>query len=288
MQRIAPTKPTADEEKRGRREKRFLPGGRKSGLWHLIGSATGADLVLICEGYATGASLHEATGRPVAVAFDAGNLAKVAQALQALHPAARLLIAGDDDRATEAKTGANPGRVKATAAARAVAGLAVFPEGLPEGASDFNDLAQHAGASAVGELIERAAGELLAGVVQARAPRGWPSQDLAQERDEGPEGADAPSADDDAPSGPAAPSPSPFDRFTLNGEGIFYSEHDQDGRGRELWVCSRLSVTARTRDGDGDGWGYLLEFDDPTGNRAPGQCPPACWPATVRSTAQLC
>lgn len=52
----------------------------------------------------------------------------------------RCWCCGDDDRATEARTGTNTGRVKAEAAARAVRGLAVFPEGLPDGGSDFNDM----------------------------------------------------------------------------------------------------------------------------------------------------
>jgi putative DNA primase/helicase len=42
-----------------------------------IGKLTDNTL-LICEGYATGASLHEATGYSVAVAFDAGNMMSVA------------------------------------------------------------------------------------------------------------------------------------------------------------------------------------------------------------------
>ena len=108
VQRIAVTKPTAKEAASGKREKRFMPGGRKSGLWHMLGEPAGAEVIVIAEGYATAASVHEACGRPVAVAFDAGNLGKVAQALQAAYPAARLLIAGDDDRDTAARTGKNP------------------------------------------------------------------------------------------------------------------------------------------------------------------------------------
>ena len=108
-------------------EKRFLPGGRKSGLWHMLGTvpdatadAAGDDgwatagagdrladapVILLAEGYATAATLHEATGWPVAVAFDAGNLGKVAHALRQRHPAALLVLCGDDDQATKAKTG---------------------------------------------------------------------------------------------------------------------------------------------------------------------------------------
>ena len=44
-------------------------------------------LILIAEGYATAASLHQATGHPVAVAFDAGSLAPVSAALRKLIPA---------------------------------------------------------------------------------------------------------------------------------------------------------------------------------------------------------
>ena len=51
---------------------------QKSGLWHMLGQPEGAAVVLVAEGYATAASLHEATGLPVAVAFDAGNLVHVA------------------------------------------------------------------------------------------------------------------------------------------------------------------------------------------------------------------
>jgi putative DNA primase/helicase len=90
------------------------------------------------------------------VAFDAGNLANVAKALRKLYPAALLVLCGDDDKATEARTGSNPGRLKAEAAARAVRGLAVFPAPLPENGSDFNDLHQAAGLDAVRACIEGA------------------------------------------------------------------------------------------------------------------------------------
>ena len=95
----------------------------------------GPAVLLIAEGFATAASLHEATGRPAAVAFDAGNLAHVVKALRKKYPAALIVLAGDDDRDTEARTGSNPGRLKATAAARSVQGLAVFPSRLPENGS---------------------------------------------------------------------------------------------------------------------------------------------------------
>ena len=149
VQSIAPERPA-----NGGPEKLFLRGGRKSGLWHWCGDPQDAPALLVCEGYATGASIHEATGRPVALAFDAGNLAHVAKAIRKAYPAALILLCADNDTATEAKTGTNPGRVKAAEAARAVRGLTVWPEGLPDGASDWNDLATHSGLDAVRELIE--------------------------------------------------------------------------------------------------------------------------------------
>src|SRR5213075_3124403 len=70
-------------------EKRYLNGPRAPGCYFSIGKVDGA--LCIAEGYATGASIHEATGLPVAVAFDAGNLVAVARELRAKFPAARLI-----------------------------------------------------------------------------------------------------------------------------------------------------------------------------------------------------
>lgn len=234
--------------------KRFLRWGRKSGTWHMLGTPEGADVLIVCEGYATAASVHEATGRPVACAFDCGNLRHVAQALAELHPAARLLIAGDDDRATPG----NPGRKGATAAARAVGGLAVFPEPLPEGASDFNDLHQSAGLEAVRDVIERGVAELLA--MPAR-PAG-----SAQEAPAGADGASGSTNAENAASGPPEAAPGlPFG-FELRHGWLYYRDNGEGGGSpRMVAVCSRLAVIARTHDADGDGWGFLLEFDDPRG-----------------------
>jgi len=241
LQRIAPRKPSADEERKGWREKRFLPGGRKAGCWHLIGSADACDVaVIVCEGYATGASVHEATGRPVAVAFDAGNLRPVALALRAKHPAAWLLTAGDDDQATQARTGKNPGREKANAAARAVHGAAVFPAGLPEGGSDWNDLHQAAGAGAVCEQIERAL-EALAGASR--------------------DGADAPASPEgrEPSGGPPGVPQGPPDRFSLDDDGVWYADPADEGRRKH--VCGPLHAVALARDQHDNGAALLLRFD---------------------------
>ena len=126
-------------------EKRFK--GRMKGCYHAIGYKPG-DLLVIAEGYATGASIHEATGWPVAVSFNAGNLGPVAVALHKAYPALTLVMAADDDHQTDG----NPGLTAAKQAALAVGGFVVvpqFPAGRPSKATDFNDLAAIAGLSAV-------------------------------------------------------------------------------------------------------------------------------------------
>src|SRR3546814_20613121 len=58
---------------------------------------------IVCEGYSTGASLLKITGRPVVIAFNAGNLELVATALREKYPDARMAIAADDDHKLEGK-----------------------------------------------------------------------------------------------------------------------------------------------------------------------------------------
>ncbi len=85
-----------DEIKKLGRNKTYWPSGlSKKGHFHLIGGSP-VDLVLIAEGYATAASLYEATGIPVAVAFDANNLIAVGEAIRAQYPA-RIIFCADDD-----------------------------------------------------------------------------------------------------------------------------------------------------------------------------------------------
>jgi len=101
--------------------KRFLSGGRIAGCYYAMGRPAG--VLLLCEGYATGATLHQATGHAVAVAFNCGNLPAVARALRAKFPALRILVCADDD----ARTPGNPGVTRAQDAARAVGGAVVVP-----------------------------------------------------------------------------------------------------------------------------------------------------------------
>jgi putative DNA primase/helicase len=135
-------------------QKRFLTGGRVAGCYFLIGTIQKATALCIAEGFATGASIHEATGHPVAVAFNAGNLEYVSKALSENYPSLPLIICADDDASTEG----NPGITKATVAAQSVGGLSAIPDfgaERPAYSTDFNDLAKYCGRDAVKRVIGR-------------------------------------------------------------------------------------------------------------------------------------
>ncbi|ABA58701.1 conserved hypothetical protein [Nitrosococcus oceani ATCC 19707] len=111
--------------------------------------------LFIVEGLATGLSVHEATGFPVVVAFDANNLLPVAENIRAACPDLPLVIAADND----AWTDGNPGITAAMEAAEAVDGAIVWPEFEPGAETvagrptDFNDLQRLCGAEAVRDRI---------------------------------------------------------------------------------------------------------------------------------------
>ena len=172
-----------ETKKRKGRDKDFTPAGLAiKGHWHAIGSPMGAPAVLLCEGFATGASLHEATGLPVVVAFTANNLLPVAQAIAKHYRGARLLFCADDDylqtcaecsawtRVAESNCEhcgdphrkQNAGVSSCKTAMLAVGGaiaVPIFPGDRPvthKGPTDFNDLHVHpdGGLSMVRKQIE--------------------------------------------------------------------------------------------------------------------------------------
>lgn len=133
--------------------KRFAKDSEQEGCMHVVGQQdlSKAKTIILSEGYATAASIKEATDETVAsvAAFNSGNLPLVAKALSEKYSQAQFLVAGDDDLAVEVKQGNNPGREKALEAAKILNCLAVFPVFAPGEQSpehkvftDFNDLAQ--------------------------------------------------------------------------------------------------------------------------------------------------
>lgn len=129
----------------------FLPGGEVSGAYGKI-AAPNSDWtggVYLAEGFATAASIHTATGKPVVIAFNAGNLPKVAAKMAQILPEnTPIYIAADNDAS-------QTGIKKAAEAAQVLGSRArvVMPEftgdeiarfqqkhGQDSLPSDFNDL----------------------------------------------------------------------------------------------------------------------------------------------------
>lgn len=154
------------------RDKSYWPHGMsKEGAYHLIGPhPEPGEPVLVCEGYATGASLHMATSFAVAIAFDAGNLSAVAKAMRERFPGRALIVCRDDDWKTKRPNGEpwNPGEEKGSNAALIVGGQVVGPIFSGEREikwTDFNDLHCAEGLDAVRRQV--------LAVVRPPAAGGW-------------------------------------------------------------------------------------------------------------------
>lgn len=131
-------------------QKFFLPGQKVSGCFFQIGKIENE--ILICEGYATGVSIHMATGKPVVCAFHASNLLEVARVFRSRYNGSSILICGDDDRFNES---GNVGREKATLAAQKNFVENVFPQfsNAESKGTDFNDLHCEEGLEVVRDQI---------------------------------------------------------------------------------------------------------------------------------------
>lgn len=223
--------------------KTFKTGTAKRGAFHMIGDVS-ADCLAIAEGYATAATIHALIGWPVAVAFDAGNLAPVADALHAAYPQAALIVCGDNDHGTAG----NPGKTKATAAARTVAGRLALPEfGKGEAGTDWNDYASTHGRKATVKAL-RAAVAIGEGAKPAKPqPASNKAGDIR---------------------GDVSAQPVPHFEIRDAGRrpGVYWCgvsfNNGQPVAEPPLFVCSPLRILAASRDTLGGEWGRLLEFKD--------------------------
>lgn len=84
--------------------KLFTKNAKKKGTFHIVGAdgiaeLANASMVGFAEGYATGASVYEATGIPVVIAFDSGNLPDVVKAVSERLPKDQpKVICADNDQ----------------------------------------------------------------------------------------------------------------------------------------------------------------------------------------------
>lgn len=129
---------------------RILPDGTKRYLKHGARAGTffeffGSDeTVYVGEGWATCATVFQATGCTVFAALDTSGLGAAGQIARKRFPFAKIVFAADDDRTKPD----NPGLTSARAAAELCGGIVAYPQfspterALPSPPSDFNDLAQ--------------------------------------------------------------------------------------------------------------------------------------------------
>ncbi|CAN0624349.1 putative DNA primase/helicase [Burkholderia multivorans] len=234
--------------------KSALAGGVKAGGYWATGPiASDATLIYVCEGVATGLSVHECTGAVAVAALTCGNLRKVAEALKAAYPGARIVVCGDLGNGSE----------KAREAAQAIGGALAFPDfgaDRPDGASDFNDMHLLSGVDAVRACIEAA-------VVPSDAPS-----------------ADAPSTtssnvSDDLtfPTMDERPCWRVYDAWgKVDGNkvkpgvywhGVKIPKGDAPPELIDKWICSPLWVRAVTRSREDGDYGRLLEFLSTAGKK---------------------
>ncbi|UIP27776.1 phage/plasmid primase, P4 family [Photobacterium sp. TLY01] len=135
-------------------KKFFMKGGKMTG-----GRFTfpGDDSeVYVCEGYATGATVHEATGATVVVAFNAGGLEKIVPNVVNHYPDSKVIIAADNDHRKAGEGKGNKGLevAKSTAEKLKVAyTLPTFEEA--DTGTDWNDYAiQHGIDATTKALVE--------------------------------------------------------------------------------------------------------------------------------------
>lgn len=136
--------------------KMLMKQAAKSGAYFPIGSPAARAVpthIVLAEGIATAEAAHQILAggdrRVLAVAaIDAGNLVHVASTLQQMFPAAKKIIAVDNDLGTEQKHGKNSGVVAARAVAAKHPEYALaIPEPIDGKNTDWNDVLVQKGRS---------------------------------------------------------------------------------------------------------------------------------------------
>ncbi|NDV12484.1 DUF927 domain-containing protein [Crenobacter sp. HX-7-9] len=284
--------------------KRFLTGGQVKGTSLALGWQHDPQTVLLCEGWATGCTLQEATGLPVVVAFNAGNLKAVAERMAtSLAETLRVLVCGDTDTSGTGQEAASQ-----AAAILAPRGEVVLPEfsqaqierhqhATGKAPSDFNDLHQLAGLESVRDtMLVRVKGgkkphfDMSPQVLEGEKP---PSALPDTQKN-----ANIPKIDANHANHANQPQEPNNGEGSSNGGWFAHTENananhanqntdkpavpygyllkqdgsrpgvywlDPEGDKPPRWLCSPLIVDAKTRDGNGSNWGRLLVWFDAEG-----------------------
>jgi phage/plasmid primase-like uncharacterized protein len=124
--------------------KLYHPGGQTGGKFWMVGSLDEPGTLFVAEGFATAATIHETTDRPVVVAYSASNLVPVTGTLREMYGATQdIVIVADHDQSGVGQRYAE--QASAKYGARMV---------MPPILGDANDYAQ-AGHNLAGLLIQQ-------------------------------------------------------------------------------------------------------------------------------------
>ena len=79
--------------------KLYHPGGQTGGKFWMLGTMDDPGTLYVAEGFATAATIHETTNRPVVIAYSASNLVPVTGTLREMYGATQeLVIVADNDK----------------------------------------------------------------------------------------------------------------------------------------------------------------------------------------------
>ncbi|WP_287147113.1 DUF927 domain-containing protein, partial [Aeromonas sp.] len=231
---------------RGDGVRHYLVGGQKQQAFHRI---HGGELVAVTEGYATGLSVHLATGATVYCAMDGGNLLNVAEIARRQHPTAEIIIGGDHDLDEAGQR--NESTQRQTEGAALAVGAVVA---LPPIQGDWNDYHQAHGLAKTQEAIISAA-------PAANRPQ---EQDVSQRAHI----ADTIPFHADPQTTSPAHDPGLPDGFDIRGNRLYALK--TTGRGdntRDEWhpISSPIWVLAETSNEQGRGYGRLIKWEDSLG-----------------------
>lgn len=237
------------------RSKTFTSGVEKKGNFHTIGSVNPSIPLCFVEGYATGASVHEATDYPVIVCFDAGNIKPVVEAWRKQNPTQHLIICADNDQWKESNTGID----KAKEAAKNYGCCLAIPDftdlDISDKPTDFNDLHTLAGSDKVKAIINSAEKSTPALPVTATNTSNEKADNLS----------------DGYPTVDLLPCYRVYDNWlqiddnsTLKaGTYLHYAKKDDDGKVVGIfnkWICSPLYIESVTLDQHHNNYGRFLTF----------------------------
>lgn len=132
-------------------DKRFYTGAEMKGGRLALGRPADGSPIVLTEGFATAASIREASGLVVVAGYSGSNLRHVAETLRRQYPRSPLIAAGDLDKAGQGRRYAE---AVLAVSAPSVAVYPAFRDGRESG--DFNDLHQTEGLEAVKNQIDAA------------------------------------------------------------------------------------------------------------------------------------